>query len=91
MVFISFPVEEIIIPCSYCALFVPPDLLHTHYNNTEKKKTWRIQEALKAPWTKVLQTFQRSLFWKLLLKKTTETTNLAENALYKSDNIPRKL
>ena len=31
MVFISFPVEEIIIPCSYCALFVPPNLLHTHY------------------------------------------------------------
>ena len=31
MIFISFPLEEIIIPCSYCAPFVPPDLLHTHY------------------------------------------------------------
>ena len=27
----TFPVETIIIPCSYCAPFVPPDLLHTHY------------------------------------------------------------
>jgi len=31
MIFISFPVEKIIIPCSYFAPFVPPDLLHTHY------------------------------------------------------------
>jgi hypothetical protein len=28
MIFISFPVEEIIIPCSYRAPFVPSDLLH---------------------------------------------------------------
>jgi len=28
MIFISFPVEKIIIPCSYWAPFVPPDLLH---------------------------------------------------------------
>ena len=55
-----------------------------------KKKTWRIQEDLKAPCKEVVQTLQRSLFWKLLLKKTTENTNIAENALYKSDNIPRK-
>jgi len=27
---------------------------------------------------------------KWLPKKTTETTNITENALYKSDNIPRK-
>ena len=31
MIIISFPVEEIIIPFSYCAPFVPPDLMHTHY------------------------------------------------------------
>ena len=30
MIFISFSIEKIIIPCSYCALFVPPNLLHTH-------------------------------------------------------------
>ena len=31
MIFISFPLEKIMIPSSYCAPFVPPDLLHTHY------------------------------------------------------------
>ena len=31
MILISFSVEEIIIPCSYCAPFVPPDPLHPHY------------------------------------------------------------
>ena len=31
MILISFPVEKIKILCSYCAPFVPPDLLHTHY------------------------------------------------------------
>ena len=30
MILVSFPVEKIIIPCPYCALFVPPDL-HRHY------------------------------------------------------------
>ena len=33
MIFISFPIEEIIIPYSYRAPFVPPDLLHPHYTN----------------------------------------------------------
>ena len=33
MLFISLPIEEIIISCSNCALFLPPDLLHTHYIN----------------------------------------------------------
>ena len=31
MIIISFPLEEIIILFSYCAPFVPPDLLHTHH------------------------------------------------------------
>ena len=31
MIFISFPVEKIIIPCSYWAPFVPPDLLRDIY------------------------------------------------------------
>ena len=31
MILISFPVKKNIIPCPYCALFVPPDLLHPHY------------------------------------------------------------
>jgi hypothetical protein len=31
MIFISFSIEKIIIPCPYCASFVPPNLLHTHY------------------------------------------------------------
>ena len=31
MIFIYFPVEEIIIPCTFCAPLVPPDLLRTHY------------------------------------------------------------
>ena len=31
MIFIAFPVNKIIILCSCCAPFVPPDLLHTHY------------------------------------------------------------
>ena len=31
MIIISFPVEKFIIPFSYCAPFVPLDLLHTHY------------------------------------------------------------
>ena len=30
MIFISFSVEKIIIPCSYSAHFVPPNLLNTH-------------------------------------------------------------
>ena len=30
MIFIFFSIENIMIPCSYCAPFVPPDLLHTH-------------------------------------------------------------
>jgi len=25
------PVEKIIMPFSYCAPFIPPELLHTHY------------------------------------------------------------
>ena len=31
LIIISFPVEKITIPFSYCSPFVPPDLLHTHY------------------------------------------------------------
>ena len=31
MILVSFPAEKIIIPCPYCALFVPPDLMHPHY------------------------------------------------------------
>ena len=30
MIFISLPIEKIIVRCSYCAPFVPPNLLHTH-------------------------------------------------------------
>jgi hypothetical protein len=30
MTFISFSIEKSIIPCSYCASFVPPNLLYTH-------------------------------------------------------------
>jgi hypothetical protein len=30
MILISFSIEKIVISCSYCALFVPPNLLHTH-------------------------------------------------------------
>ena len=30
MIFISFSVEKITIPCSYHAPFVPPNLLYTH-------------------------------------------------------------
>jgi hypothetical protein len=33
MIFISFPVEEIIIPCSYRAPFVPLDPLHPTTSN----------------------------------------------------------
>ena len=29
MIFISFSIEKIIVPCSYCAPSVPPNLLHT--------------------------------------------------------------
>jgi hypothetical protein len=34
MVFISFPVEEIIIPCSYCALFI--NILHKGDNDDDE-------------------------------------------------------
>ena len=30
MIFISFSIEEIIIPCAYSGPFVPPNLLQTH-------------------------------------------------------------
>ena len=30
MIFISLTIEKITVPCSYCAPFVPPNLLHTH-------------------------------------------------------------
>jgi hypothetical protein len=30
MIFISFSIEKIIIPCIYRALFVPRNLLYTH-------------------------------------------------------------
>jgi len=30
MIFVSFSVEKIIIPCCYCGIFVPPNLLYTH-------------------------------------------------------------
>jgi len=33
MIFICFHVEKIIIPCPYCAPFVPPDLLHPTTSN----------------------------------------------------------
>src|SRR5215468_6510845 len=32
MVSISLPIEKIIVSCSYCALFVPPNLLHPKSN-----------------------------------------------------------
>jgi len=33
MIFISFSIEKIIVPCSYCVPFVPPNLLHPTKSN----------------------------------------------------------
>jgi hypothetical protein len=33
MIFISFRIVKIIVSCSYCALFVPPNLLHPTKSN----------------------------------------------------------
>jgi hypothetical protein len=42
--------------------------------------------------TEVVPTFQRSVFWKMLLKKTTKNIIIADDALYSSDtNILLKL
>ena len=30
MIVISFSIEKIIIPCSYCVPFVPPNILHKY-------------------------------------------------------------
>ena len=30
MIFVSFSIKKVIIPCSYSAPFVPPNFLHTH-------------------------------------------------------------
>ena len=33
MISISFSIENVIVPCSYCAPFVPPNLLHPTKSN----------------------------------------------------------
>jgi hypothetical protein len=33
MIFISFSIEKIIVPCPYCVPFVPPNLLHPTKSN----------------------------------------------------------
>ena len=50
MIFVSFYIKKNIIPCSYCAPFVPPNLGHTHNSNLYLAKSLAAAVTEPAPY-----------------------------------------